>query len=364
MTPAPILLLARELNLGGTERQLAEIARSLDRARFDPRVGVYHPGGVRYEELRSAGVPLLHVPVRSFLRPSFLSAAAGLARYIRRERIALVHTYDPPLNAFGAPVARLAGGGVRVLTSARGSRKLVSSAMRQWLRWTDRMADGIVVNCLAMRRELTGENGVPPERIHLCYNAVDPRVFFPARGKNDIPVIGCVCALRAEKGLKTLLRAFARTPRAKLVLVGDGAEKPELQALAASLSIGDRVRFEPGTANVVPWLQRIDIFVLPSLSEALSNSLMEAMACGCAPVASRVGGNPELVTDGENGLLFPAGDDESLASALNRLCDDELLRRRLAAASVSRIAGEFSLTAAARRMGEIYDSVLAGAPVR
>ena len=361
MIPARILLMARELNLGGTERQLAETARSLDRARFDPRVGVFYPGGVRYDDLRAAGVPLLEVPVRSFRKPSVFSAAAGLVRYIRQERIALVHTFDPPLNAFGVPVARLAGG-VRVLASARGSRQLVSPIMRRWLRLTDRMADGVVVNCLAMQRELIADGGVAPARIHLCYNALDTAVFFPDRVSNKVPVIGCVCAQRVEKGLDTLLRAFARLPRngppAELLLVGDGPARAEIEALARSLDLGSRIHFEPGTNNVVPWLQRIDIFVLPSRSEALSNSLMEAMACGCSPIASRAGGNPELVTDGETGLLYPVGDDEALAASLARLLGDDTLRRRLAAAAAHRIAGEFSLAAAARRMGEIYETVL------
>ena len=360
-TPARILLMARELNLGGTERQLAETARSLDRARFDPHVGVFYPGGVRYDELRAAGVPLLEVPVRSFRKPSVLSAAAGLVRYIRRERIALVHTFDPPLNAFGIPAARLAGG-VRILASARGSRQLVSPAMRRWLRWTDRVADGVVVNCLAMQQEIIADNGVAPSRIHLCYNALDTGIFFPNRVSNQAPVIGCVCAQRVEKGIDTLLRAFARLPRdgphAELLLVGDGPARAAIEALAASLGLGSRIRFEPGTNDVVPWLQRIDIFVLPSRSEALSNSLMEAMACGCTPVASRAGGNPELIANEENGLLFPVGDDEELANSLARLLGDEALRRRLASAAATRIAGEFSLAAAARRMGEIYEAVL------
>lgn len=363
--PIPVLLMARELVLGGTERQLAETARALDRTRFDARVGVFYSGGARYDDLIAAGVPVVEFPVRSFRKPSLLSAAASLVRYIRKERIALVHAFDAPLNSFAAPVTRLAGR-TRVLTSARGSRELVRSSLeRRWLGWADRMADGVVVNCLAMQRELIAANGVEPSHIHLCYNGLDTGVFHMDRVVNRVTVIGCICGLRAEKGLDTLVRAFARLPRdgpaAELLLVGDGAARPGLEALAASLGLGGRIRIEPGTDNVVPWLHRIDIFVLPSRSEALSNSLMEAMACGCAPVASRVGGNPELVIDGETGLLFPAGDDEALAGSLIRLLGDDSLRRRLAAAAARRIAAEFSLGAAARRMGEIYEAVLGAA---
>ena len=266
--PPPVLLMARELTFGGTERQLVETARSLDRARFDPRVGVFYPGGARYDDLLAAGVPVLEFPVRSFLNPSILSAAAGLIRYIRKERIALVHAFDPPLNAFAAPLARLASR-ARVLTSVRGSRQLVPPIQHRWMRWADQLADGVVVNCLAMRREVAAGNHVAPSRIHLCYNGLDTGVFYPDRVPNEVPIIGCVCALRAEKGLDTLVRAFARLPRngptAELLLIGDGAALPGLETLAASLALGSRIRFEPGTTNVAQWLQRIDIFVLPKV---------------------------------------------------------------------------------------------------
>jgi glycosyltransferase involved in cell wall biosynthesis len=104
----------------------------------------------------------------------------------------------------------------------------------------------------------------------------------------------------------------------------------------------------------------MDIFVLPSLSEAFSNALMEAMACGCCSVASNVGGNPELVRAGETGLLFERGDAGSLADALQRLIGDEGLRKQLAVNGQSYVRGNFSAQAAARRMGEIYARLLAG----
>jgi glycosyltransferase involved in cell wall biosynthesis len=105
-------------------------------------------------------------------------------------------------------------------------------------------------------------------------------------------------------------------------------------------------------------LGEIDIFVLPSRTEALSNALMEAMACGCACIASNVGGNPELIRAEETGLLFEAGDSTGLATQLRRLTADEPLRRRLAGAGQDFIRANFSLAASARRMGEIYDNLM------
>jgi glycosyltransferase involved in cell wall biosynthesis len=103
----------------------------------------------------------------------------------------------------------------------------------------------------------------------------------------------------------------------------------------------------------------MDIFVLPSLSEALSNSLMEAMGCGCCPVASRVGGNPELVTDGETGLLFPVGDAAALAERLALLLDQPAYRLRLAANAERRMLEHFTREQAARAMGAVYQEFLA-----
>ena len=109
---------------------------------------------------------------------------------------------------------------------------------------------------------------------------------------------------------------------------------------------------------VAEWLSAIDIFVLPSLSEALSNSLMEAMACGCCSVASNVGGNPELVRDGETGLLFEPRDTAGLSDVLRSLVASETLRRRLAAAGQRMVRERFSIRLSAQRMGEIFAKLI------
>jgi glycosyltransferase involved in cell wall biosynthesis len=234
------------------------------------------------------------------------------------------------------------------------------------LRLTDFMVDGIVVNSLAVRRQLIEEDRVPPSRIHVCDNAVDMERFHP--GPRTRPpaldgaclVIGAVCALRAEKDLPTLVEAFARVrglrPGLRLVIVGSGLELPVLEERRRELGLEDCFHLEPATADVAGWLHAIDIFVLPSRSEALSNSLMEAMACQCAVVASRVGGNTELVDDDGTGLLFPPGDAGALAACLKRLIEQDATRARLAE-SAAAFMRNFSLEAATRRIEEIYSAV-------
>jgi glycosyltransferase involved in cell wall biosynthesis len=206
----------------------------------------------------------------------------------------------------------------------------------------------------------------------LCHNGIDLDRFRPLAGPRplalgDSPfVIGVVCALRPEKGLATLLEAFAEIrhlrPGMRLAIVGSGPALPDLKSMAHALSISESCVFEPATPSVPGWLGAMDIFVLPSLTEALSNSLMEAMACGCCAVASRVGGNPELVKDGETGLLFERQNAEGLATILAKLVQNESLRARLADNGLKFIRENFSLAQSARRMGEIYRGLLAARP--
>jgi glycosyltransferase involved in cell wall biosynthesis len=354
--------MARELGLGGTERQLAETALALDRRRFEPHVGCFTDGGFRARELREAGVPILELGVRSLVSRSAVAGARRMGAYLARHEIGLVHAFDVPLDLFAVPVARWYRTPV-VLSSMRAHRDLTPGLTRHLLRVTDRIVDGIVVNSRAVARELAGEDGVPASMVRLAYNGLDTSVFRREGERAALPwseavaVIGIVCALRPEKGLSILMEAFTKVrasrPGVKLLIVGSGPMLADLQAR------GDAdCHFQPAERNVAPWLRAMDIFVLPSLSEALSNSLMEAMGCGCCPVASDTGGNPELVTYGETGLLFPAGNAEALAARLARLLDDPEYRRHLAARAERRMQTHFTREQAAHRIGSIYEEFL------
>ena len=358
--------MVRTLGQGGTERQVAELAKALDGASFTPHVACFVGGGHRFEELRERGVPLVEIPLRSFVRPSVITATRRLRRYLRENGIQIVHTFDFPANIFGVPAARASGTPV-VLASQRGYRSVYPPRYRRLLRLSDWLAHGIVVNCEAMRRHLIEDCSVPAGKIHLCYNGIDLGVFGP--GPRERPpqleearlVIGAVSALRPEKGIHILVEAFAQAVKARpgirLLIAGDGSERERLEARAVELGIRGEVVFEPSTSEVARWLHAIDVFVLPSLSEAFSNSLMEAMACGCAVVASRVGGNPELVQEGEPGLLFERANAGELAQRLLTLIDDQALRNRLASNAAGGME-RYSSAASAERMQGIYESFL------
>ena len=356
-----VLLIVRSLESGGSERQLAEIAKALDRSRFDARVGCLRMEGPRLADLRAEEVPVVEFPLRGLFRASHLRAGRALGRYLKEQRIDIVHAFDVPGTLFAVTPARWYRAPL-VLSSQRAFRELTPK-FRPLLRLMDRMVDGIVVNSEGVGRDLVERDGVKAERIHLCRNGVDLNLFYPpeARREEEKLTIGVAAMLRPEKSLHTLIEAFARVKArgvaARLVIVGSGEMLGSLETLARMLGVTKDCHFEPASRTVADWLRRFDVFVLPSVSEAQSNALMEAMACRCCAVASRVGGNPELVKEGVTGLLFEAGSAENLASKLEILARNGELRGRMAEAGARKMREEYSLAASARRMGEIYDSL-------
>jgi glycosyltransferase involved in cell wall biosynthesis len=352
-----VLLLSYCLDLGGSERQLAEVARSMDPNVFDMHVGCMECGGLREPELRAAGIPIVQFPMKSFSSFAAVWQSVRLVSYIHRHKIDLVHAFDVPMDIFGGPAAKLSLRPV-VLTSQRAHRSLTQGSRLRILRATDHIADGIVVNCEYIRRHLIEDEHVPAKRIHLCYNGLDEKFFaFRQRsaGSDDL-TIGCLCALRPEKNLEVLIDAFVQVGGGcRLLLVGSGSSELALKEQVARLGIQDRVTFVPANSDVPEWLGKIDIFVLPSKTEAFSNSLMEAMACGCAVIASDVGGNPELVGNDERGLLFRKG---KLAEKLIQFITFPELRLEKARAARAFVEENLTIRSSVARMSEIYEQFL------
>ncbi len=229
---------------------------------------------------------------------------------------------------------------------------------------------------------LRGRIGIRPERlVHIC-NGVDMDWFHPAPGGRlplpvagfaggDTFVIGSVLRLQPVKDPMNLVRAFvkllARTPRlrarARLALVGDGPLYIEVERELMRAGVRDLV-WLPGARNDVAQLLRgFDAFVLPSLAEGISNTILEAMASGLPVVATNVGGNSELVAEGETGALVPRSDPDALAQALGLYLEDAATAARHGRAARERVEREFSLEAMVQRYVAVYDDLL-GAPAR
>jgi len=364
--PIPILLTVRELNLGGIERDVTQIALKIDRSRFEPHVASYQSEGMRFEELRRAGVPFLHLPFTSLKSPTAVSAALRMRRYIRKNEIQVVHAYDTSA-VFVAPIAR-ALRVPAVLSSTLGDRNLHDARTRRQVRWTDKIVDAVVVNCEAMRRHMMDDEHMDSQRIELCYNGVDTTQFYPAAARKPAPiedasfVIGAVCALRPEKALDLLQEAFARVrhlkPGMKLLIVGSGAELSKLEANSRRLGIQEDCVFVPATRSIPQFMRSFDIYVSCSRSEAFSNTILEGMACGRVVVGSRVGGTPELIGDDERGFLFQPGDAADLAEKLAMLIGNEPLRNAFGTRGAEFARKKLSIEVAAGRMAEIYELVL------
>jgi L-malate glycosyltransferase len=365
--PIPILLTLRKLDWGGIERDVTKLVTGYDRTQFLPHLAVYQAGGLRSDEVQRAGVPMLDLSIASLASPAALKSAARFSQWIVQKRIRVVHAYDAS-SLFAVPLARLLRVPL-VLSSTLGYRDLFDQKTRKQLALTDSFVDGVVVNCEAMRRHMVDDYGLDYERVQLCYNGVETSEFYPLAGPKSAPVadaslvIGAVCVLRPEKQLEMLIEAFAPLcslkSGLKLLIVGSGPELPKLQAKARQLGTEEDCVFTPAVRAVAPYLRSIDIFVSCSYSEAFSNSILEAMACGCCPVGSRVGGTPELIADGERGFLFENGKTQELFAKLALLVQNDELRIRFAQKAADFAAHNLNMQMALKRMGQIYKEGLA-----
>lgn len=303
-----------------------------------------------------------------------------LWRLLRRLRPQIVHTRN--LSALDCLLpAALAG--VRCRIHGEHGRDIIDIDGSNWkYNMLRRAIRPLVHRYIPLSRDL--ENwlqrriGVTPEKISRIYNGVDTRLFQPASAREPLPdtnfappgtmVIGTVGRMQTVKDQLTLVRAFLHllktTPGAReklrLALVGDGPLRAQAAAMLAAEDAG-ALAWLAGSRDDVPRLLRgLDVFVLPSLAEGISNTILEAMACGLPVVATRVGGNPELVIEGETGMLVPAADPAALAGALGNYLRDPSLARRHGRASRERVEREFSLHAMVQRYLAVYDDVLAG----
>lgn len=220
---------------------------------------------------------------------------------------------------------------------------------------------------------LTDRVGIAPARVSRICNGVDTVRFRPATGRQRLDgtpfddaegvVIGTVGRLQAVKDQVTLVRAVALarphcTNPLRLIIAGDGPLRAEVESEIAAAGLGD-ITWLAGTRSDVPEVMRaLDIFVLPSRSEGISNTILEAMASGLPVVATDVGGNAELVAEGETGMLVPAQDPQAMAHALLRYTADAALRQSHGAAGRHRAEAEFSLDGMVERYGRLYQQLL------
>lgn len=241
-------------------------------------------------------------------------------------------------------------------------------------RWLLKSSDRVTAVGRFVKQALIENEGIAEGRIEVVYNGIDPDAFpvadaaarTKARGllglDEDVPVVMQVARFHPVKDQATGLRAFAEVarqmPKATLCLIGDGEERPAIEALASELPLSEQVRFLGVREDVADLLPGADVFMLSSLSEGVSVTLLEAMATGLAIAATDVGGNPEVVEHGRTGLLSPRGDDQAMGENLKTLLEDASMRSRLGKAGRARLLETFTQEQMHRQYADLYGRML------
>lgn len=341
--PNKILFCIDSLTRGGTELQLTGLIERLDRSRWEPHLLTIRPSP---PELHPDDCGRLAWNVPRLLSPRGAGAALGLARRLRREDFAVVQTFFQDSTLLAGPAARLAGVPVR-LASFRDLGFWVTPGQARVLRRVYGGMTGFLANAQVVRDHFAGLFDLAPERFTVTPNGIDSEAlpFVEQAGPTlDIGLVGNLTrrVKRTDLFLAAAARLAQRHPDVRWHVIGDGDLRTEAEAFVARAGIAGRVVFTGRIADVAGYLERLQVGVICSDSEGLSNAVLEYQFKGCAVVATDTGGNPELVQHGETGLLVPTDDAGNLADALERLIDDVPLRRRLAAEARRRAAARYN----------------------
>jgi glycosyltransferase involved in cell wall biosynthesis len=357
---AGVFLMIHELTIGGTERQFVTLARGLA-ATLRVELGCLRKRGGFAEEVPNITEFDLG---GGFLTQKAIETLGRLRRHLRALDISIAHSFDFYSNLAMVPAARLARVPV-VIGSHRQVGDLLSAAKRRALVFALKRCDRVVCNSQIAAQHLR-DNGIPQSSLVVIPNALPEHAFSQPRSgvekRNDVR-IGVIGRMNHPvKNQELFLRAVAllspRYPQASFILVGDGSRRPRLEQMARELGLEGRTHFLGQRLDIGEVLASLDISVLPSASESLSNVILESMAAGKPVVATRVGGNPELVSDGQSGFLVSPDDEVELAAALERLILQPSLRDELGQRGRGRARAGFSLSSVATKYLELYAELL------
>ena len=360
-----VLHLDSGLGWRGGQQQISYLASGM--ARF-PQVEQFFvlppasPLKTKVEELNLACYPL---PLRSEADPVSLS---GLARLTRRLQPDLLHSHDARTLGLAA-ILRALGAAKRIVAHRRVEFPIRKNLFSKW-KYREVPSELIAVSQHIRTR--LAEFGVKQDKISVVYDGVELTDVRPSIDRDQVRgnlgmdkealVLGCIGHFTAEKGHGDLIRAFAQIheghSNARLLLVGDGPLKDQYRHLIHKLNLGQNVILAGIASDLREFLAAMDIFVFPSVSEGLGSVLLMAMANRLPVAASRVGGIPEIVIDGQTGFLFPPGDSISLAKCVLLAIDDRLRLRHCAENAAERVREHFSTTRMVEETYRIYSNVL------
>jgi glycosyltransferase involved in cell wall biosynthesis len=342
------------LETGGQEKLLLEFARRVDRRRFELFFLSLTGRGRLADDIEEQGWPVVALGEAPGFRPGI---ALRIAAWLRRWRTESIHTHDSKPLIYGAPAARI-GGCKRVVHTRHFARLAYITKRQTWLaNVASRLVDDYVC-CSQESARAAVQEGVSPGKVRTVWNGIDLERFSFQGPLPQGPAV-LVARLSPEKDVATLVRAvalaFKEHPALRLEIAGDGPCRSELQQLARELGVGSHIAFLGEVRDVPALLAKARLFVLCSLTEGISLTLLEAMSRGLPVIATRVGGNPEVVIDGQTGLLVESGDAAGLSQALVELHHDLPQCQRLGRAGRQRVENHF----AAGRMVADYEALYA-----
>jgi glycosyltransferase involved in cell wall biosynthesis len=357
-----LFLMLNTLERGGTERQFVTLARGAKFENFRLTTGCLSRRGEFVEDLPEVKE---FSPGHSLFKLRSMLTRLSLARHMRHEHVAVAHAFDFYSNMMLIPAARLASISV-VIGSHRQLGDLMTPrqfrAQNAAFRWCDR----IVCNSRAAADRLR-DAGVAADKMVVIPNALPEEAFaeaVPALPRQSPMLrVGMIARMNdPSKNHRAFLQMAARVapkfPNVQFVLVGDGPLRTNLESMTNELGLGNRVLFLGDRRDIPAVLASLDLTVLPSKSESLSNVILESMAAGVAVVATNIGGNSELVIAGETGFLT-ADDDDALAQAVETLLSNDELRISCGKHARLQASAQYQLDVIRDRYEQLYVSTLA-----
>lgn len=366
--PKTILHLSSTSGPGGAEMIVSRIAASLDRDRFRSVVALYSPGWLK-DRCDADGLKTQVIPINGMFDWKWVRECCSL---VRRENTALIHAHEFTGNTYGTLVAKLCG--VPLVGTIHGKSYFLEQAKRRMAyRMVSRLAHMVVVS-KDLRTFVATSLNISETALELIYNGVNLPSPPPQEEKDRVRtelgirpndfVLGIVGSLYPVKGHLHLFEALRTIikdcPNTKLLVIGRGDLEVTLKEEVHRLGIDREVLFLGLRSDVPLLLSLLDVFVLPSLSEGLSMAILEAMAAGKAVVASKVGGNSELVAEGQTGYLVPPQDSVSLADRVLKLLKAPDMVRQFGAAARARASQHFSHERMIEQYQDLYERRLAG----
>lgn len=364
--PIRLMQITHDLAIGGLQQVVVNLCRSIDRARFHVTVLCLRKLGPLAEEMERIGIKVLLLPQKDKGTDYF--SFIKVAKILRQERTQLIHTHNTQPLVDGTMGAIFSGGKQRIIHTDH-ARQFPDKKRYMVAEWCmSHFVYRIVGVSNQTTENLRKYEKIPQKKLTTIENGIDGSKFaikIDLQTKReelglslDGPIIGVISRIEKVKGITYILDAMPEiikeVPELTLLIVGDGSELENLRSRTHQLGIEQNVIFTGVRYDIPEIFQALDVYLLPSLSEGLPMSLLEAMAAGCPIIASNVGGVPDAVINYESAILVSPGNPKELAEAVLVLCHDESLRKKMSTNLKIKFRGCYNSDVMIRKYSELY----------